>query len=123
MYMFWHFLFALALGLFAYRLVHANPAGQYVAIVVSAGVLVDIDHLLAWRPEFLLELLPTYFPEGLTFTLRTSVYPMILHLWLWPLFIVAASLLLRSRKVHAYLVAAAMGWSLHLALDCVLVIV
>jgi len=122
LYMFWHLLFAFLFALLLCRLIAANPAMLYVATVTSAGTLMDVDHLLAWNPENLSKLIPTYLWEGLTFSFRTSVYPMILHLWLWPLLLVAAALLFRNRSAHKYLLAGAAGWALHLALDGVLVL-
>ena len=123
MYLFWHFLFALVLAVLLRRLVAANPAGLFIGTIVSAGTLVDTDHLLLWNQSMLSEIFPTYFPEGLTFSFRTSVYPMILHLWLWPLLLIAAALLIRSRKARMYLLAGAAGWALHLVLDGVLVLI
>jgi len=64
--MFWHLLFAFLFALLLCRLVAANPAGIYIVTVVSAGTLVDVDHLLAWNPENLSKLIPTYLWEGLT---------------------------------------------------------
>jgi len=94
----------------------------HVATIVSAGTLVDVDHLLAWNPENFSRLVPTYFWEGLTFAFRMSVYPMILHLWLWPLLLAAAALLVRSSKARKYLFAGVAGWALHLVMDGVLVL-
>jgi len=123
MYLFWHLVFAVLLAVFLYRLTLPNPAHLYLLTAISAGVLPDLDHLLCWNPEYLSHLLPTYFGEGLTVILRTSVYPYILHLWLWPLSILAASLLMRKNKFHIYLAAAGACWALHLALDGVLVMI
>jgi len=123
MYLFWHLVFAIVLAVLLYRLVAPNPAHLYLLTAISAGVLPDLDHLLCWDPEYLSHLLPTYFGEGLALTLRTSVYPYILHLWVWPLSLLAAALLMRKNKLHIYLAAAVAGWVLHLALDGVLVII
>ena len=68
-------------------------------------------------------LFPTHLWEGLDFALRTSVYPSVLHLWVWPLFLLSAAVVTRKGKIHVYLLAAAAGWALHLALDGVLVII
>ena len=122
MYMFWHLLFAFVLALLLYRLVAANPALPYIFTIVSAGTFVDVDHLLAWNPGYFSKLFPAYFWEGLTFAFRTNVYPLILHLWAWPLILTAAALLVRGRKIHTYLLAAAGGWALHLVMDGVLVL-
>jgi len=115
MYLFWHLVFAILLAVFLYCLVTPNPAHLYLLTAVSAGVLPDLDHLLCWDPEHLSHLLPTYFGEGLALTLRTSVYPYIFHLWVWPLSLLAASLLMRKNKLHIYIAAAGAGWVLHLA--------
>lgn len=123
MYLFWHLVFAILLAVFLYRLITPNPAQVYLLTVVSAGALSDLDHLLCWNSEYLSHLFPTYFGEGLTLTLRTSVYPYILHLWLWPLSILAAALLMRKNKPHIYLAAAVAGLALHLALDGILVMI
>lgn len=123
MYAFWHFVFALLLALLLYRLTTPNPAWLYLLTTVSAGVLPDLDHLLSWTPKYLTQLFPRYLGEGLTLGLRMSVYPNILHLWLWPLSLLTVVILRRGRKLHTYLLAVAAGWALHLALDGVLVII
>jgi len=123
MYLFWHLVFAIVLAVSLYRLTAPNPAHLHLIAAISAGVLPDLDHLLCWDPEYLSHLLPTYFGEGLALTLRTSVYPYILHLWLWPLSLLAASLLTRKSRLHIYLAAAVAGWALHLALDGILVVI
>ena len=123
MYLFWHFLFACLLALLLYRLSSPNPAGPYVITVVSAGVLPDLDHLLNWSPKYLARIFPWQFLlEGLRFGFRANVYPFILHFWIWPLILLAAAFFTRKKRAHAYLMAAAAGWALHLALDGVLLI-
>jgi len=123
MYLFWHLIFALLMAVSLYALTTPNPAVLHLTATVSAGVLPDVDHLLCWNPKYLSQLFPTYFGEGLTLALRTNVYPYILHLWLWPLALLAATAILGKRKLHTYLIAAAAGWALHLALDGVVVLV
>ena len=123
MYMFWHALFSFVLAVLLYRLAKPNLAWLYLLATVSAGVLPDVDHLLSWNPAYLAHLFPRYLGEGLTLGLRTSVYPCILHLWLWPLFLLSIVILKRGGKLHPYLFAVAAGWALHLALDGVLVII
>jgi hypothetical protein len=91
-------------------------------MIVAAGTLIDVDHLLVWDRSLFSKIFPTYFPEGLTFAFRRRVYPMILHLWLWPLLLVAVSLLIRDSQAHRYLSAGAAGWAFHLTLDGVLVL-
>ena len=122
-YLFWHLAFALLFAALLHRLTFRNPAVSHLLTTVSAGVLPDLDHLLSWDPKYLSELLPRFLGEGLTLTLRTNVYPFILHLWLWPLTLLAAGFILRRRNIHTYLLAACAGWGLHLALDGVLVMV
>lgn len=123
MYLFWHLVFAILLAVLLYRLTLPNPAHLYLLTAISAGALPDLDHLLCWNPKYLTQLFPTYLGEGLTLILRTSVYPCILHLWVWPLSILATALLMRKSRLHIYLAAAGAGWALHLALDGVLVII
>jgi len=122
-YLFWHLAFALLLAALLYRLTFRNPAVFHLLTIVSAGVLPDLDHLLFWDPKYLSELFPRFLGEGLALTPRTDVYPFILHLWLWPLTLLAATFILRKRKLHTYLLATCAGWTLHLALDGVLVII
>lgn len=122
MYLFWHLIFTLLLALLLYRLTSPNPAVPHLLTTFSAGAIPDLDHLLCWDPIYLSKLFPTYFGEGLTLALRTNVYPYLFHLWLWPIALLAAAAILRKRKLHTYLIAAAAGWALHLALDGVVVL-
>ena len=122
MYLFWHAIFTALLAILLCRIANANPARLHLLTTVSAGVLVDLDHLFSWNPKYLSQLFPTYLGEGLTLALRTNVYPCIFHLWLWPLTLLAATITLRRKKLHKYMLAAAAGWALHLALDGVVVL-
>jgi len=117
MYFFWHLLFASALALLLSTLLKRNPSKLVFFTTTSAGVLPDLDHLPIWTPELLTRLFPTYLWEGLTFSIRTEVYPLILHLWIWPLALCLTGILLRGKKYQPYLLAGAAGWMLHLALD------
>jgi len=81
-----------------------------------------MDHLLFWSPDFLTKLFPRYLTEGLSFALRTYVYPCYLHLWLWPITLATITPLTRNKKYCEYLIAATAGWALHLALDGVIVL-
>jgi len=121
MYLFWHAFFAGLLALLIYRLAKPNPAWPFLFAVTFFGVFPDIDHLLSWSPDLLTKLFPRYLTEGLSFSLRTSVYPCYLHLWLWPLILIATAIA-RKGKPRKYILAAAAGWMLHLALDGVTVL-
>jgi hypothetical protein len=99
MYLFWHLVFALLLAvILCIVVVVPNPVWPYLLTVVANGVLIDVDHLLVWDPKYLSESFPTYFWEGLTFSVRTSVYHYILHLWVWPILLLAAALWLKTRS-------------------------
>jgi len=119
MYLFWHALFAGLLALLIYGLVKPNPTWPFLLTTTFFGVFPDIDHLLFWNPEFLAKLFPRYLTEGLSFSLRTNVYPCYLHLWLWPIVLIAI-VIVKKGKLSAYLLAAAAGWALHLVLDGVI---
>mgnify|MGYP007084710262 CR=1 FL=1 len=123
MYVFWHGLFAGLAALLAWRLLKPNPALLFVATVMFFGVLPDADHLLCWNPAFLYSILPRYLTDGIAFSLRTKVYPCYLHIWLWPVTISAMALAFGREKLRTYLVAAAIGWIIHLVLDGVLVLI
>jgi len=116
MYLFWHAFFAGLLALLIYRLAKPNPAWPSLFATTFFGVFPDIDPLLSWSPDFLTRLFPRYLREGLSFSLRTNVYPSYLHLWLWPLILIATAIA-KKRKLSEYLLAAAAGWALHLVLD------
>ena len=122
MYLFWHALFTGLIALLACRLVKPNPAWSFLSIATIFGIMPDMDHLLCWSPDFLLRLIPRHLTEGLSLSLRTYVYPCYLHLWLWPLILVTTAILAKNRKNREYLLAMAVGWALHLALDGVAVI-
>ena len=122
MYVFWHGLFAGLAALLAWRLLKPNPAWLFVSTVIFFGVFPDADHLLCWNPMFLYSILPRYLTEGFAFSLRTKVYPCYLHLWLWPMVVSVLALVFRREKWRIYLVAAAIGWIIHLVLDGVLVL-
>lgn len=123
MYLFWHALFSALFALLLYRLVKPNPARLLLLTVMFFGVFPDLDHLLYWRPNFLNMLIPRYLTEGLSFSLRIYVYPFYLHLWLWPLAMITTATIARKLKHREYLVASALGWALHLALDGVIVLI
>jgi len=123
MYFFWHLLFASSLALLLCTLLKRNPSKLIFFATTSAGVLPDLDHLLIWTPELLTRLFPTYLWEGLTFSMRTDVYPCILHLWIWPLALCVTGFLLRGKKYQAYVLAGAAGWMLHLTLDGAFILV
>ena len=117
MYLFWHFIIALSVGLLLYRPRNLRPHGICVAIVVMAGGLPDLDHLLAWDPKYLQRILPWRLWEGLAFAFRSPVTSTILHMWVWPLLLLAGGLIGRKKQIGNFLLAAAMGWALHLVLD------
>jgi len=121
MYLFWHAFFAGLLALLIYKLAKPNPAWPFLLTTVFFGVFPDIDHLLFWSPDFLTKLFPRSLTEGLSFSLRTSVYPFYLHLWLWPLILIAA-VIAKKGKLSKYILAAAAGWALHLVLDGVIML-
>jgi len=121
MYLFWHATFAGLLALLLYRLAKPNPALPFLFTGTFFGVFPDIDHLLSWSPDFLTKLFPRYLTEGLSFSLRTQVYPCYLHLWLWPLILIATAIV-KKGKPRKYILAAAAGWILHLALDGVTIL-
>jgi hypothetical protein len=122
MYLFWHAVFALLLALATFRLIKPNPGSLFILVTAFFGVFPDLDHLLCWNPEFLTKLIPRHLTEGLAFNLRPFVYPCYLHLWLWPLIVITATILAKKRKHRELLLAMAVGWGLHLALDGVIVI-
>jgi hypothetical protein len=122
LYVFWHGLFAGLAALLAWRFLKPNPAWLFVFTVVLFGVVPDADHLLCWNPVFLYSILPRYLTDGIAFSLRTNVYPCYLHLWVWPTIISALALISRREKLRMYLIAAAIGWGVHLILDGVLVL-
>lgn len=122
MYLFWHAFFAFLLSLLAYKLLKPNPAWSFLFTATFFGAVPDLDHLLCWSPSFFAKLIPRYLFEGLSFVLRTEVYPCYLHLWVWPLALVATSVLATRHKYQKYIVAATVGWSLHLALDGIAVL-
>lgn len=122
MYLFWHALFAVLLAFLVYKVVKPNPAWLFLFATTFFGVFPDMDHLLCWSPDFFAKLIPRYLTDGLSFSLRTQVYPCYLHMWLWPLILFAAAIIARKRKHREYFLAAACGWALHLALDGVAVL-
>ena len=122
LYLLWHVVIALALALLLYRPRGLNPHGLHVVTVVLGGVLPDLDHLLAWDSKYLLRIFPWHLWEGLTFAFRNPVSSAVLHLWVWPLLLLAAGAIIRGRKVGSYLLAVGAGWGLHLVLDGVMTI-
>jgi len=122
MYLFWHALFALLLALLIFRLIKPNPRSLFILVTAFFGVFPDLDHLLSWNPEFLAKLFPRHLTEGLTFNLRTYAYPYYLHLWIWPLILITATILAKKRMHREHLLAMTVGWALHLTLDGVAVI-
>jgi len=123
MYLFWHLFFAAILASLLTLLLKPNPSKPFFLTMAFVGVLPDLDHLLYWTPDSLSRIIPTYLWEGLTFSLRRSVYPMVLHLWLWPILLFAAAILLRRNKLHPYIFAGVAGWTVHLAFDGVLTVI
>jgi len=81
----------------------------------------DLDHLLVWEPSMAGKILPSSL-QDLAVGLFGPRSPSMLHCWLLPALLVPPALALRhrGRLPWGYLAAAALGWSVHLILDGVL---
>jgi len=86
-----------------------------------AFVMPDLDHLLIWEPSMAGKILPTSL-QDLAVGLFGPRSPSMLHCWLLPALLVPAALAIRQRDhpLWGYVAAAALGWSVHLILDGVL---
>jgi len=128
LFAFWHTLFSLILAVGLLHILHVNPSFLFLGVVVLAGVLPDVDHLLCWDDIFWERILPFKWWEnlGVSWMPRAPVVLRIpLHMWLWPLILAfALEVVVKFYPSHTLLTevlfAATVGWALHLLLDGIL---
>ncbi|MCJ7506062.1 hypothetical protein MUP05_06290 [Candidatus Bathyarchaeota archaeon] len=131
MFTFWHFLFTLILAVGLVFWLNLNPSHIFLPVIVFAGLMPDVDHLLCWDPVFLSRIFPArWWGQGLAWMPRIdlAVSALPLHLWMWPSVLVLAAGILVKRYPSKMLLAKALfslaiGWGCHLAMDGVLVII